>query len=171
MGWRRDALSERRRSAFRCRHAFLFLLAVLTCAVTLCGCGGSSVAVEQEEEEVTYESLSAEEQAVVDFIYGMKRVWDYDYCTRIVFTTHDGVNAIEASYLKSSGYEESIYYSYDLESCEFEKVDSSFTVYEVIGNTSTSDFLSSYRVNWHHNWSETEQKDKLAQLYMSFLER
>lgn len=89
-------------------------------------------------------------------------------CTRVYFTTHDGVPALQC-YYESSPIFYYRYFSYDIEHREFDEMEIVTNYLSVFGEGSPSDFLST--VTYSPRWSEEEKKDTLAQKYTSYLER
>ncbi len=150
---------------------FPLLLALFLLA--LCACG-EAPEVEEEEEPVTYASLSEVDQTVVDYIYGKKGTWETmnlygsSYtCTRVYFTTHDGVPAF-LCYYESSPIFYNRYFSYDVDRQEFTEMEITTNYVSVFGHASPSDFLST--VTYSPRWTEEAKKDTLAQKYAFYLE-
>lgn len=113
--------------------------------LTLAGCG-----------EVTYEKLTEEQRAVIDFIYDKRDIWDQAGVNRV------DVGASSLSTFQGQEYGTKTIYSYDASSDSFEEVDSSYI--GISYYVATKHGLESGTVpkTWDHNWSESEKKDALA---------
>lgn len=146
------------------RNTLLFFAAVLLLAAGLCGCGNAP-------KEVTYDSLPEHDQAVIDYIFSKRSLWE-NGCSSAGFQTEDDATTFWVSYVEMttsdtySGWTR--WYAFDETCNEFSEVDSSFKVYQ--GFSLSGEKLSpSLLSEWDSLWSDTQKKDYLAQKYDSYL--
>lgn len=150
------------------RSAVVLMLLAFFVMGVLCSCG-SSQTTQTEEEIVTYESLSEEGKAVVDYIFALESSWvsikvngQTHTCTQVYFTIQDGAPALCCYYPESSGFYLR-YYSYDPDTKHFSELKTTY-IYGSLSPTGESP------VTYNLRWDATEKKDELARQYASYLE-
>ncbi|MCD8088918.1 MAG: hypothetical protein LUE22_10140 [Oscillospiraceae bacterium] len=141
------------------------LMAMLFSVSALSGCANGNtsedVNIEEEETQVTYEDLSSDAKAVVDFIYGNENNWKYiknggtDYaCIYVSFTTRSDMDGcFLLTWNKSSSESANVWYawySFDVETGEFESV-------EQIYNYGL-DAFGLWTGNYSITWTQSEKK-------------
>jgi hypothetical protein len=137
---------------------------LMLCAVVLIGL--CACEAQQTETAVTYDTVSEEEQEVVDFILKKSSVWATD-CTGASFTKYDGRVAFAAMYYKQINASEyagwTKWYYFDVNNATLVEYDSQYRDYSMPGGTYT------YDQTWYSSWSQEEKKDYLAQQYDAYL--
>lgn len=150
------------------RKRMLWLLMPLILgAAALCSCG------QTQPETVTYDALSQQGQAVVDYILSCSSQWASG-CTGTGFSDLDGTPVFNVSYYENSG-SDSVSgwvrsYAYDLETNRFEELDAVYRHYTGYDTASGTKFSPTFLFSWHSSWSDSEKKDYLANQYASYLE-
>lgn len=148
------------------RKFCIFILAILVSIAGLfCGCA---------QDPVTYASLSEEEQAVVDFIYQNRGVWNSSACGSLSFTDVDGKPCLFTFSLESqqSRYEFCgwrRWYSYNMSAQTIEEYDSKYVFYSGYKPSEGTPIDLTYTPSWDNRWSESEAKDYIAQKYYNYL--
>lgn len=152
-----------------CRSWVGLMLLTFLLLGTLCSCGSSQTA-QAEEEVVTYDSLSEEGKAVVDYIFALESNWssinisgETHTCTQVYFTTHDGIPALSCYYPDSPVFYQR-YYSYDPDAKDFSELETTY-IYGSLSPTGESP------VTYNLRWDATKKKDELARQYASYLEK
>ena len=150
------------------RKRMLWLLMTLIFGTAaLCSCG------QTQPETVTYDALSQQGQAVVDYILSCSGQWASG-CTGTGFSDLDGTPVFNVSYYETSssdsvsGWVRS--YAYDLETTRFEELDAVYRHYTGYSASGTT-FSPSFLISWDSSWSDLEKKDYLANQYDSYLEK
>lgn len=136
--------------------------------ISLCGC---NFLKKTEDNSVTYDMLTDEQKAVVDYVFNRRADWEKG-CTGASFTTQDGENVFSVSYYEQI-YSDTIagwikWYAYDVEANRFEVIDSkykSYTGYTTSGTTKSPSFL----ISWYSNWTDARKKDYLSDRYYNFI--
>lgn len=141
----------------------LMALALLTAA--LCSCG------QTQPEAATYDTLSQQGQAVVDYILSCSGQWASG-CTGTGFSDLDGTPVFNVSYYETSG-SDSVSgwvrsYAYNVETAQFEELDAVYKHYTGYSASGTT-FSPSFLISWNSSWSDTQKKDYLANQYASYL--
>lgn len=130
----------------------------------LCSCELSAAS------QVTYDDLSDEEKAIVDFVYSKSSQWESE-CTEVAFTKVNESPAFYVTYYKVQRANEysgwAKWYLYDIVDNAFEEVHSQYKYMTIVSSDSTS----YYRGVWNSNWSEGEKKNHLAQKLNEYLHR